>query len=346
MQYPNFPNDCHSLLCQYLTPECFEQLRHLKTQRGFTLEDLIRSGVKNPDSSIGVYAPDAQSYTLFSPLLDPIIEAYHGFSSTDHHQSDLNPDALPSMDLDPTGTYIRSTRIRVGRNLADFPLGAGVSRDERKEIEELITAALAQLQGDLAGDYYPLYNMDPSDQQRLIEAHFLFREGDRFLEAAGLNRDWPKSRGIFHNPNRDFLVWVNEEDQLRIISMEKGGNVGSVFRRLVRAVKSLERSLTFLKSDHLGYISSCPSNLGTAMRASVHILLPQLAKDREQFEAIAQAHHLQIRGKDGEHTQSSEPIFDVSNRRRLGISEVQAVSDMMYGVAALIKAEQSLASKS
>ena len=53
----------------------------------------------------------------------------------------------------------------------------------------------------------------------MIDDHFLFKKGDRFLEAAGLNRDWPHCRGIFHNDAKTFLVWLNEEDELRIISM-------------------------------------------------------------------------------------------------------------------------------
>ena len=79
--------------------------------------------------------------------------------------------------------------------------------------------ALESFTGDLAGKYYPLNNLSEADRKKLIEDHFLFKEGDRFLEACGLNRDWPNGRGIFHNNEKTFLVWVNEEDQLRIISM-------------------------------------------------------------------------------------------------------------------------------
>ena len=67
--------------------------------------------------------------------------------------------------------------------------------------------------------------MDAKVQQQLIDDHFLFKEGDRFLEACNLNRNWPNNRGIFHNKAKTFLTWVNEEDQLRIISMEKGSNI-------------------------------------------------------------------------------------------------------------------------
>ena len=76
------------------------------------------------------------------------------------------------------------------------------------------------LTGDLAGDYYPLNNMSEDVKKKLIDDHFLFKEGDRFLEAVGLNNDWPNGRGIFHNHDKTFLVWVNEEDQLRVISMQ------------------------------------------------------------------------------------------------------------------------------
>lgn len=120
---------------------------------------------------------------------------------------------------------IKSTRIRVGRNLKGFPLGPGVTNEQRKQIEENVSKALASFTGDLAGKYYPLNNLAEADRKKLIEDHFLFKEGDRFLEACGLNRDWPNGRGIFHNTEKTFLVWVNEEDQLRIISMQNGADL-------------------------------------------------------------------------------------------------------------------------
>jgi len=110
----------------------------------------------------------------------------------------------------------------------------------------------------------------------LIADHFLFKEGDRFLDACGLNRDWPSGRGIYHNKDKTFLVWINEEDQLRIISMEKGADIGKVFTRLSIGAAEIEKVAKFANDTHLGYITSCPTNLGTAMRGSVHIKLPLL----------------------------------------------------------------------
>ena len=135
--------------------------------------------------------------------------------------------------------------------------------------------------GELEGTYYPLNGMSKEDQNQLIADHFLFKEGDRFLAAAGLNRDWPSGRGIFHNKDKTFLTWVNEEDQLRIISMQPGSDILAVFRRLSVAAREIEKVAKFAHDDHLCYITSCPTNCGTALRASVHIKLPKLMKQKE-----------------------------------------------------------------
>ncbi len=172
--------------------------------------------------------------------------------------------------------------------------------------------------------------------------NFIYGEGDRFLEACGLNREWPEGRGIFHNDTKTFLVWVNEEDQLRIISMQQGADLHAVFERLSKACAHIEKVAKFSHDNHLGYITSCPTNLGTALRASVHIRLPKLSKQKEVFQAIADKYYVQIRGIHGEHTESEEPIFDISNKRRLGRSERALVQDMYDGVKAMIEKEKSL----
>jgi len=331
-----------SLLCKYLTPDIFNLLKNKKTTNNFTLLQAINSGLVNEDSNIGVYAGDEESYSLFAPLLDPIIKEYHEFGSNDKHESNLNINELDISNLDPTGEFILSTRIRVARNLKNLPLGSAISQEQRLEVEKIVSNVLKNLQGDLKGTYYPLLGMDKETSRQLINDHFLFKSGDRFLNSAGLNRNWPEGRGIFHNYEKNFLVWINEEDQLRIISMQNGGNIGEVFNRLVKAIKSIEKHITFSYNDHLGYITSCPTNLGTALRASVHIKLPKLSKDMKLFEQIITKYHLQIRGLHGEHSKDQSGIYDISNRRRLGITDIQCVKDMYDGVSALIKKENSI----
>ena len=198
------------------------------------------------------------------------------------------------------------------------------------------------MEGDLSGKYYALNDLSDEDRETLVSNHFLFKQGDRFLEAAGLNRDWPSGRGIFHNNDQTFLVWVNEEDQLRIISMQPGGDIGEVFTRLSKAVSHIEKYMDFSHDPSLGFITSCPTNLGTALRASVHIELPFLGQNMDEFKSIADRYELQIRGIHGEHSESEGGVYDISNKRRVGRSEVLLVQDMYDGVRVLIQREKEL----
>merc|ERR1712128_408912 len=123
-------------------------------------------------------------------------------------------------------------------------------------------SAFKELTGDLSGSYFPLTGMDEAIRQQLVDDHFLFVSGDPNLKVAGMERDWPEGRGIFHNKDKTFLVWVNEEDQLRIISMEMGGDVKGVFARLARAIEAVGKSVKaesgkdFQISPKFGYIHS------------------------------------------------------------------------------------------
>ena len=124
--------------------------------------------------------------------------------------------------------------------------------------------------------------------------------------------------------------------------MQNGPDIHAVFDRLSRAASGIEKIAKFAHDDHLGYITSCPTNLGTALRASVHIRLPKLSKDKARFEAIAKEYNVQIRGIHGEHSESDDGTYDISNRRRLGLSEKDLVQDMYNGLVAMAKAELSL----
>lgn len=224
--FPVFPAGTKSLLCKYLTRDLWDQLKDKKDKFGFSFREAIFSGCKNVDSGIGVYAGSHDSYDVFAPLMDQVILDYHGHTKTDTHKAEDPNGAIKAEDFSPDeAAMILSTRIRVGRNLADFPLGPGLTNDQRAEIESKVTNAISQFDDELQGTYYSLSTMTQEQQTQLINDHFLFKEGDRFLEACNLNRNWPNNRGIFHNNDKTFLVWVNEEDQLRIISMQKGSNI-------------------------------------------------------------------------------------------------------------------------
>ena len=169
--------------------------------------------------------------------------------------------------------------------------------------------------------------MSDIEQEKLIREHLLFdKPVSPLLLSSGMARDWPNGRGIWLNESKDFLVWINEEDHTRIISMETGGNIKRTFERFCIGLKEVEEQITrtghgFMWNSHHGYILTCPSNLGTALRASVHVKLPLLSKDR-RFEQILKLFRLQKRGTGGVDTAATNGVFDISNLDRLGHSEV------------------------
>merc|ERR1712224_953959 len=190
-----------------------------------------------------------------------------GISADSKHTSDMDVSKIRG-NIDGTAP-VHSTRIRVGRSIDGFGLSPGITKEQRLGVENLMKKAFANLSGDLAGTYFPLTGMSEEVRKQLVDDHFLFMSGDPNLKVAGMERDWPEGRGIFHNKEKSFLTWVNEEDQLRIISMQKGGDVKGVFERLARGIKAVQDSVKaesdrdFQISPKFGYIHSCPTNLGT-----------------------------------------------------------------------------------
>ena len=121
-----------------------------------------------------------------------------------------------------------------------------------------------------------------------------------------------------------------------------------MFDRLARGIGAIEKQVNaagyqFAHNEHLGYIHSCPTNCGTGMRASVHVKIPHVGKHPE-FKSWCAKLRLQPRGIHGEHSESEGGVYDISNKERLGRSEVELVQTMIDGVQTLIAAEKALAS--
>uniref|UniRef100_A0A3Q2YMJ2 Creatine kinase S-type, mitochondrial n=1 Tax=Hippocampus comes TaxID=109280 RepID=A0A3Q2YMJ2_HIPCM len=199
---------------------------------------------------------------------------------------------------------------------------------------------------DRHNGYDPKTMTHPTDLDASKD-HFLFdKPVSPLLTSAFMARDWPDARGIWHNNEKTFLIWINEEDHTRVISMEKGGNMKRVFERFCRGLKQVhgftnERGWEFMWNEHLGYILTCPSNLGTGLRAGVHVRLPKLSKD-PRFSKILDNLRLQKRGTGGVDTAATGDTFDISNNDRLGKSEVELVQVVVDGVNYLIECEKRL----
>merc|ERR1739838_702391 len=133
--------------------------------------------------------------------------------------------------------------------------------------------------------------MSEAKEEQLRNAGNLFQEPDStLLLSSGCGRHWPDARGIFHNDDRNLFVWINEEDHMRIISMEKGDDIKAIFVRFANSTRAIKDVLTangydFMHNEHLGFILTCPSNLGTGLRAGAMVKLPHLS-GRKDFKKI------------------------------------------------------------
>jgi len=352
----------NSFFSESMTADIWNKLKDTKTKLGVSLAQCIKTGVDNPGhpmiKTCGIVAGDEESYETFKELFDPIISARHGGYAPDaKHPTDLDVEKLSSTKIDPTGKYVLTSRCRTGRSVRGFRLPPCCSFEERRELEKVIVKGLLSLEGDLKGDYFPLHGsrsyeakpegMSLEKEEELRSNGNLFQEPDStLLLSGGMGRHWPDARGIFHNDDANMFVWVNEEDQMRIVSMEKGDNIKQIITRFSNATAQIQKVLKenghdFMHNDHLGWVLTCPSNLGTGLRAGCMVKVPKFSA-REDFKATIAKMGLQARGTAGVDSASTGGTWDISNADRIGKSEVQLVNIFIEGLAQIIKWEQAL----
>jgi protein-arginine kinase len=179
-----------------------------------------------------------------------------------------------------------------------------------------------------------------------VNEHIMFKDmaEDPYLVVAGISSDWPYGRGCYVSEDRGFIVWVGEEDHLRIMCMKKGSVLNEVFDRLKAAVDVVEAKIQggCAMSKDYGVVTSCPTNIGTGMRASVHIQIPNLCKDGTDSYAkkICKPLGLSVRGMGGEHTPiGKDGTVDISPSARFCISEAEIVTALYRGLK-LLKEEE------
>jgi creatine kinase len=197
--------------------------------------------------------------------------------------------------------------------------------------------------------------MSLEKEEELRSCGNLFQEPDStLLLASGMGRHWPDGRGVFENEGKNLFVWVGEEDHLRIVSMQgsrsgptpEGKLIKEVTARFMRACEEVEKVLKaegagFMHNDHLGWVLTCPSNLGTGLRAGTMVMLPKLSA-REDWKAFLGKMCLQARGTGGVDSANTGGTWDVSNADRIGKGEVDLVNVLIEGAAKLVQWETLL----
>jgi creatine kinase len=342
-------------------PEIYEKYKNVTTKGGVSFAKCIKTGIDNPGHphilTCGLVAGDEECFETFKDLFDIVVGQRNGNYAADaKHQTDMDVSKLSKTKIDPDGKYVLTTRCRTGRSVRGLPLPPSCSFEQRRETERVCVKGLNKLEGELKGTYFPLNGsrsmgddagMSTEKEEALRKNGNLFQEPDStLLLSSGCGRHWPDARGIYHNDAENFFVWVNEEDQLRIVSMEKGDNITAIFTRFANATEAIQKSLKedgydFMHNDHLGFILTCPSNLGTGLRAGAMVQVP-LFSARPDFKDVLKKMRLQARGTAGVDSASTGGTWDISNSDRLGMSEVQLCNLFIEGIAQVIKWEKQL----
>ncbi len=327
----------------------------------------VRTGIDNHDSSMGCYAMKPGDYTTFKPFFSQVIGDYHkndpacALTHTNcWDTSKVGENGV--LDLQKLGLKDPlSMRVRVGRNLKAFNLPGAMDQAERIAFEKRMLGAFDAIKAKFGGTVYSMTPKfgDAEENPNLISSktydelvakHVMFKDmdADPYLKSAGISSDWPYGRGCWQSEDKQKIIWFGEEDQLRIMVMKTGYLLNEVFSELKELLDTVEsiKGIDFAKDEQYGYVTSCPTNLGTGMRASVHVQIPNLTADGTDAgaKAVAGPLGLSVRGTGGEHTPiGKDGTVDISPRARLFLTEASIIEALYTGVKNLLEAEKKAA---
>ena len=219
----------------------------------------------------------------------------------------------------PLDDVVVSSRVRLARNLAGMPFLSRCTEAQVREIAELLRGTLNKTPLGADGLYVDVEAAEPMDRQLLVERHLISRQ---HAEASG-------PRGVAIGSDETVAVMINEEDHLRVQVLRGGLQLDACHAEIRRLDDLLEGQLSFAFSSRFGYLTACPTNVGTALRVSVMTHLPGLKITGQIEKALRAARdmHLAVRGLYGEGTEAVGDMFQVSNQTTLGKSEEQIVSE-------------------
>ncbi len=235
----------------------------------------------------------------------------------------------------PHANVVLSTRVRIARNLQGHSFNTRTRDAERKQIFERVRQAvdLSDIKGGMSFD---LAALSPNSRKVLHERHLVSRE------LAGLNGEAPANgAALLIGPQDALSVMVNEEDHLRMQALMAGLRLKEAYQSVDRLDEELGAELPFAYHHEYGYLTSCPTNVGTGLRASILIHLPGLVLTKEigkVLQGIAQL-GLTFRGLYGEGSEVVGNFFQISNQVTLGKSEEDLIDHLDRTVAQVIEHE-------
>ena len=232
----------------------------------------------------------------------------------------------------PESDIVISSRIRLARNLSEFPFVRRCTEGDKRSILRTVRQAVEAIEEWTNVEFVDVEPLSDLDRHFLVERQLISRE---LREVEG-------PRGVAIDTSERFSVMVNEEDHLRIQVIRSGLDLQSAWNDAAEIDNFLERKLTFAYLEKLGYLTACPTNVGTGLRVSVMLHLPALVITRQidkVFRSL-QKMNVAVRGLFGEGSQFTGDFYQVSNQITLGRSEEALLQQVEYVVPQLIEYER------
>ena len=228
-----------------------------------------------------------------------------------------------------------STRVRLARNLSDYPFPVKMTAEQREKVEQAVRDAVMRGNSSISNDFrfISLDDISQNEAVSLVERHLVSPE---FISA-------PNGRGLLLTQDETVSVMINEEDHLRIQVMREGFDLEGAYEMVDRVDALLNESLHFAFDEDLGYLTQCPTNLGTGMRASLMLHLPALQESGAMRRVASSLSKLGlvIRGIYGEGSEPVGAIYQLSNQVTLGLSEQAAIANLKSIAGQLIAQERA-----
>ncbi|MBE6763235.1 MAG: protein arginine kinase [Ruminococcaceae bacterium] len=224
-----------------------------------------------------------------------------------------------------------STRIRLARNVMGYPFPNRMTDEQREELKRAVREAVEQI-GGLVLEYIELRDCEQRDILAMVERHLI-------------SYDFAKQQtgALLLSPDERISIMICEEDHLRIQVLGAGLDLEAAYKMADLVETALDERLHFAFDERLGYLTQCPTNLGTGMRASLMLHLPALQERGaiRQLSGNVSKLGLTIRGAYGEGTQAQGAFYQMSNQVTLGISETAAIENLNGIAQQIIKQEQA-----
>ncbi len=233
----------------------------------------------------------------------------------------------------PESDIVISSRIRLARNLAEFPFITRASQADRTQIESVLRERILAIQESGELEYVNVNELHGIDRQFLVERQLISRE---HAESEG-------ARGVAINRNEQVSLMINEEDHLRIQVMHSGLDLEAAWEQIDHIDSLMAEKVAFAFHPKLGYLTACPTNVGTGLRVSVMLHLPALVLTQQidkAFRAL-QKISLAVRGLYGEGSQAMGDFYQISNQITLGKSEISVIKQVGDVVPRLIEWERT-----